>query len=240
MAARLYRVRGARRHRVLWDLVIAALALVAALLFFAAPEGANPLAPSVAGAQHSPQPAPPPPPPPQHGGGGGGGGGGNTNSCSCVNGVCSGNVCPKPAPPPVAPPPPAGHFAPPPPQKAATTPRIATPPAGDFAANLPAASTLTPTAALSAVLPTPSAAAEVAPDPKLVADSKPADAGPNRAAQAAGGALVGGSALAIGSAGKKRASEQGTATGCLKGAIGLLRDLIPELWQKLKIIGHAG
>jgi hypothetical protein len=221
------RARRPARRRLAIDLLIAGLSLIAAFLFFAAPEGGSPALHGVAGA--NPNMSPPPPPP----GGGGGGGNGGGNSCSCVNGVCSGNACPKPPPPPPPPPPPAGNFAPPPPPH--RTPVPPPPPAGNFVPVQPAVATpaLQPTAAVSAVVPVPAnlcsdqsslggrrvqliaaktdPACDKAVASKLVASEKPKDPGPNRAGQAAGGVLaVAGAAAALGARKRETTYDPGT------------------------------
>jgi hypothetical protein len=135
---------GSRRIAV--DVTIGLLALVAAFMFFAAPEGGSPALHGVAAADNMDPPPPPPPPP------GNNNGGGNTNSCSCVNGVCSGNACPRSNPPPPPPPPPAGNFGPPPPPRRVTPPPPPPPPAGNFVPDAPAAAAVAPAFSPTAVV----------------------------------------------------------------------------------------
>lgn len=183
--------RNAVRRRVV-EVVIVLFAITLALLFLFKPPHASANCPA-----DDPNCMDQPPPPPAGGGGGGGGG----NSCSCVNGVCSGNACPKPSPPPPPPPPPAGNFAPPPPSRRVTPVPPPPPPAGNFAPNLPAATAtpaVTPTAALNADPPQAGAAPNVVPDGKLVADVAPPSNKANTAGQAAGAVAAGAGVLLAG------------------------------------------
>ena len=210
-----------RRQRIVVDVLIAAIAIAAALAFLFIPRGQVRVASacSYPGAPDCDMNPPPPPP-----GGGGGHNGGGGNSCSCVNGVCSGNACPKSNPPPPPPPPPAGNFAPPPPPNRTRTPVPPPPPAGNFAPNLPVTPTQTPTAVVGADPPRADVAPTPVPDGKLIADTKP-DKGANTAGQAAGAAAAaGGVALAAASAAPKR-DKPHQSKGCY-GWI-LSRDEIP-------------
>lgn len=203
------------RRRVVEAAVIAGAIALTLLFFFGA--GAKPAsACSYPGAPDCDMNPPPPPP----GSGGHNGGGGGSNSCSCVNGVCSGNACPKSSPPPPPPPPPAGNFAPPPPPSRTSKPVPPPPPAGNFAPDLPATPTQTPTAAVGADPPRADIAPTPAPDGKLIANTSSGNK-PNTGGEAAGAAAAGAGALAFLTTVAKEQEEpevRATCLGCLGSA----------------------
>ena len=143
------------RRRRRSDVLVGALALLAALFFLVAPGAAPAHACSYPGAPDcdmgggmSPNP---PPPPPQHSNPCQG-----YSTCTCVNNVCHGSNGTPPPPPP----PPPGRVQPQPQPSRTPPPPPPPPPAGNFAPQpAPAAAvatpTYSPTAALTADAPKP-------------------------------------------------------------------------------------